>query len=191
MIEKLMIGVRSLPRKSAEIAAKVNEIIDSLGSSNILGGYANYINGDFTPIPVPANTETKLTLDASTGTIVTNLPDGVTNLWNSTTSQFDFSELAVGDRVRVRVDASLSNTGFNESYKMDLIIGLGSAKEFALPLAAGNRIFSGTSPISRYNGFYIGSQELVDNPAEIRIETTDAASGFLIDIYIEIDRKAA
>ncbi|AUR83189.1 hypothetical protein NVP1032O_09 [Vibrio phage 1.032.O._10N.261.54.F5] len=191
MIEKLMIGVRSLPRKTAEIAAKVNEIIDSLGSSNILGGYANYINGSFVPIPIPASTETKLTLDASTGTIVDNLPDGVTSVWNSTTGQFDFSELAIGDRVRVRVDGSLSNTGFDESYKMDLIVGIGSAKEFALPLATGNRLFSGTSTISRYNGFYVGSQEMIDNPAEIRVTTTDAASGFLIDLYVEIDRKSA
>ncbi|CAM0042525.1 hypothetical protein VPHK389_0007 [Vibrio phage K389] len=191
MIEKLMIGVRSLPRKTAEIATKVNEIIDSLGSSNILGGYANYINGNVTPISIPANTETKLTLDASTGVIVDELPDGVTNIWDSTTSQFDFSELAIGDRVRVRVDASISNTGFDESYKMDLVVGVGSAGEFALPLAAGNRLFSGTSPISRYNGFYIGSQALIDNPAEIRIETTDTASAFLIDLYVEVDRKSA
>ena len=191
MIEKLMIGVRSLPRKSAEIAAKVNEIIDTLGTSNMLGGYANYINGDVTPINIPAGVETKLTLDASTGTIVDELPDGVTNIWNSTTSQFDFSELKVGDRVRVRIDGSLTNTGFNESFVLNLVMGIGSTKEFTLPFASGNRLFAGTSVVSRYNGFYIGSQELIDNPSELRIQTTDASSGFLIDLYIEVDRKSA
>ncbi len=191
MIEKLMIGARSLPRKTAEIAMKVNEIIDSLGTSNILGGYANYINGDVTPINIPAGVETKLTLDASTGVIVDELPDGVTNVWNSTTSQFDFSELKVGDRVRVRIDGSLTNTGFNESFVLNLVMGIGSAREFTIPFASGNRLFAGTSVVSRYNGFYIGSQELIDNPSELRIQTTDAASGFLIDVYIEIDRKSA
>lgn len=191
MIEKLMIGVRSLPRKSAEIAAKVNEIIDSLGSSNMLGGYANYINGDFTPITIPADTETKLTLDAATGRIVNDLPDGVTNVWNSETSQFDFSELKVGDRVRIRVDGSLTNSGINESFVLNFVAGIGSAGEFTIPFASGNRLFPGTSVVSRYNGLYIGSQDLIDNPAELRVVTTDAASGFLIDLYIEIDRKAA
>ena len=191
MIEKLMIGVRSLPRKTAVIATKVNEIIDSLGSSNILGGYANYINGNVTPINIPAGVETKLTLDASTGVIVDELPDGVTNIWNSATSQFDFSELKMGDRVRVRIDGSMTNTGFNESFVLNLVMGIGSPKEFTLPFASGNRLFAGTSVVSRYNGFYIGSQEIIDNPSELRIQTTDAASGFLIDLYIEIDRKSA
>ncbi|AUR83283.1 hypothetical protein NVP1033O_09 [Vibrio phage 1.033.O._10N.222.49.B8] len=191
MIEKLMIGVRSLPRKTAEIAAKVNEIIDSLGASNMMGGYANYINGDVTPINIPAGVETKLTLDASTGVIVDELPDGVTTVWNSATSQFDFSELKIGDRVRVRVDGSMTNTGFNESFVLNLVMGVGGGNEFTIPFASGNRLFAGTSVVSRYNGFYIGSQELIDNPSELRIQTTDAASGFLIDLYIEIDRKSA
>ncbi|MGB1311954.1 MAG: hypothetical protein ACPG47_12120, partial [Leucothrix sp.] len=62
------------------------------GGSGVKAGWANYINGDLTPISVPAGVETKLTLDASTGTIVESfLPSGVTSLWDSVNGQFDFS----------------------------------------------------------------------------------------------------
>lgn len=151
------------------------------------GGWANYINGDLTPINIPAGVETKLTLDASTGTIIDQyLPVGVTSIWDSANSQFDFSQLAIGDMVDIRVDGSLTNSGFNESFALNLVAAIGSPSEFTLPFASGNRLFAGTSVVSRYNGVYIGSADMRDNPAELRIETTDPASGFLIDIYIKV-----
>jgi len=159
----------------------------SFPADAIRGGWANYINGDLTPINVPAGVETKLTLDANSGTIVDQyLPTGVTSLWNSTTNQFDFSDLSVGDMVDIRVDGSLTNTGFNESFVLNLVAAIGTANEFTLPFASGNRIFAGTSIVSRYNGIYLGSQNIVDAPAELRVVTTDDASGFLVDIYIKV-----
>lgn len=153
----------------------------------IRGGWANYINGDLTPINVPAGVETKLTLDADSGTIVDQyLPTGVTSIWNSTTSQFDFSELDVGDMVDIRVDGSLTISGLNESFELNLVAAIGTANEFTVPLASGNRFISGTSIVSRYNGIFLGSQNIVDAPAELRVVTTGDASGFLVDIYIKV-----
>lgn len=162
---------------------------DALPVDNIRGGFANYINGDLTPINIPAATETKLTLDASSGTIVDAfLPAGVTSVWDSVSSQFDFSQLSIGDMVDIRVDGSLTNTGFNESFALNFVSAIGSPSEFTLPFSSGNRLFAGTSVVSRYNGIYIGFQDMIDSPSELRVTTTDAASGFLIDIYIKILR---
>lgn len=150
-------------------------------------GWANYINGDLTPISVPAATETKLTMDASTGTIVeTFLPVGVSSLWDSVNSQFDFSSLSIGDMVDIRIDGSLTNSGFNESFVLNMVNAVGSPSEFTLPFASGNRLFAGTSIVSRYNGVYIGFQDMIDFPSELRILTTDASEGFLVDVYIKI-----
>jgi hypothetical protein len=153
-------------------------------------GYGTYFNGDTTPINIPAATPTKLTLTtAGGGEDETYLPLGVSGLWNSTTSQFDFSTLEVGDMVDIRVDGSLTNTGFNESFALDLVVGLGSPGEFTLPFASGVRLFSGTSAVSRYNGIFIGSEDAKNFPAELVMTTTDAASGFLIDIYVKVLKR--
>lgn len=158
------------------------------GAANtVVAGWANYINGDLTPINVPSGVETKLTLDASSGTIIDSfLPAGVNSLWNSVNGQFDFSDLSVGDVVDIRIDGSLTNTGFNESFALNLVSAVGSASEFTLPFSSGNRLLAGTAVISRYNGIYIGFQDMIDFPSELRVITTDAASGFLVDIYVKV-----
>ncbi len=160
-----------------------------LPSDNLTGGWAAYFNGDLTPIAIPAATPTKLTLDADSGGIQDEyLPLGVTKIWDSVNSQFDFSELALGDMVDIRVDGSLTNSGINESFVLNFIGALGSAGEYTLPFASGNRLFSGKSIVSRYNGVFIGTQDMIDNPSEMQIVTTDAASGFLVDIYVKVLR---
>jgi hypothetical protein len=170
-----------------EILAKTGG--GSLPSDNLTGGWAAYFNGDLTPISIPAATPTKLTMDATTGRIQdAYLPLGVTKIWDSTTSQFDFSELKLGDMVDVRVDGSLTNTGFDESFVLNFIGAKGSAGEYKLPFASGNRLFPGASIVSRYNGVFIGSQDMIDNPSELEIVTTDPATGFLVDIYVKIIR---
>ena len=153
-------------------------------------GWSSYFNGDTTPIALPAGTTTKLTLTTSGGGESEEyLPLGVSGLWNSTTSQFDFSSLEVGDMVDIRVDGSITNTGFNESFALDLVVGIGSPGEFTLPFASGVRLFSGTSAVSRYNGIFIGSDNAKSFPSEFRITPTDAATGFLIDIYVKVLKR--
>ena len=161
----------------------------SLPSDNLTGGWADYINGDLTPISIPANEPTKLTLNADSGvTLDQYLPLGVSKIWDSTNNQFDFSELSVGDMIDIRVDGELTNSGFNESFVLNLVVGVGSGSEFTLPFASGNRLFAGTAPVSRYNGIFAGSQSLIDFPSELQVVTTDASSGFLIDIYVKVIR---
>lgn len=156
--------------------------------SDIVGlGWGSYFNGDQTPINIPAGVETKLTLTTTGGDEREEyLPLGVSGLWNSTTSQFDFSSLEVGDMVDIRIDGSLTNSGFNESFALNLHVGIGSPGEFVLPFASGNRLFAGTAVVSRYNGIFIGSDNAKNFPAELRVVTTDAASGFLIDMYVKV-----
>lgn len=153
-------------------------------------GWGSYFNGDQTPINIPANTETKLTLTTvGGGENEQYLPLGVSGLWDSVNSQFDFSSLEVGDMVDVRVDGSLTNSGFNESFVLNMEIGIGSPGQFTLPFASGNRLFAGTATVSRYNGIFIGSDNVKNFPSELRVLTTDVASGFLIDIYVKVLKR--
>lgn len=154
------------------------------------GGWANYINGDTTPITLPANVETKLTLDASTGAVIDEyLPKGVTSVWDSVNSQFNFSQLSVGDMVDIRIDGEIdTTTSFtNNAFFINVVAAIGSPSEFTIPFESGNRFVAGDNVISRYNGVFIGSQDMIDNPAEIRaLMVNDNAQGFLVDIYIKV-----
>ncbi|QZI87843.1 hypothetical protein SIPHO054v2_p0044 [Vibrio phage 103E44.1] len=153
-------------------------------------GWGSYFNGDTTPIVIPAGVETKLTLTTVGGNETEEyLPIGVSGLWDSVNSQFDFSSLEVGDMVDLRVDGSLTNSGFNESFNLNLVAAIGSPGEYTLPFASGNRLFAGTAIVSRYNGIFIGSDNAKNFPTELRITTTDDASGFLVDIYIKVLKR--
>lgn len=159
----------------------------SLPPDALRGGWANYVNGDQTPINIQAGVETKLTLTTVGGVEREEyLPIGVSGLWDSVNSQFDFSSLNVGDMIDFRIDGSLTNSGLNESFVLNLVAGIGTPSEFTLPISSGNRLFAGTSIVSRYNGIFIGSENTRTAPAELRILTTDDASGFLIDIYVKV-----
>lgn len=153
-------------------------------------GWGSYFNGDQTPINIPTGVETKLTLTTTGGSEIEEyLPLGVSGLWDSTNSQFDFSSLEVGDMVDIRVDGSLTNSGLNESFALNLVVGIGSPSEFTLPFSSGNRLFPGTSTVSRYNGIFIGSENAKNFPSELRVITTDPATAFLIDIYIKVLKR--
>lgn len=155
----------------------------------LCSGWAAYFNTDLTPISIPAGTPTKLTLTTTAQSVDEEfLPLGTSSLWDSVNSQFDFSSLQVGDSVDIRVDGELTNTGFNESYKLNLHAALGAPSEYVLPFASGTRIFAGTAAVSRYNSLYI-RQHMIDYPSELRLVTTDASTGFLIDIFIRVIRK--
>ena len=173
---------------TAEQAAK----LDKLPADPLGGGWANYINGNQTPILIPGGVETKLTLDASTGAIIdAYLPEGVTSLWDSATSQFDFSQLSVGDEVLIRLDGQLETTTINDSFLVRFVGAVGSASEFVLPFASGNRFIPADGPVSRFNAVFIGSQDLIDFPSEIRALASDDASGYLIDIYVSVRQVTA
>lgn len=161
---------------------------NQLGGSSQSTGFVSIFNEDLTPVAIPENGEVKLPL-AATDVDESFLPVGVSGLWNPTTNQFDFSSLDIGDTVDLRVDGSLTNTGFNESFRMLLRAAIGSPSQYELPLGYGNRLFAGTSGISRYNGFFIGSADMRDNPAEIIVTATASATCFLTDIYIRVTRK--
>lgn len=151
-------------------------------------GWADYMNSDQTPISVPAGVPTKLTCDAIP-TVDGFLPVGVTSLWNGTTSQFDFTELKIGDMVDIRLDGSFETTTVNDSFEVDMIVAIGSPGEFTLPFAAGNRFQPGVNVASRYNSLYIGSSDLINNPSEFRGVASDNAFAFIIDIYIRVIRS--
>jgi hypothetical protein len=80
-----------------------------------------------TPIPLTlADTYYPLTNDGAGP--FTNLAyglAGVTDVWNTTTNRFDFSNLAVGSTVDIRLDVTITTAGANDNVSLGMYIAEG------------------------------------------------------------------
>lgn len=182
------LGPQPYPGASALTELQEKKLANIPDSNVLSGGWGNYINGNTNPITIPSGVETKLTLDADSGLVRELLPPGVSGLWNSSTSQFDFSSLEVGDMVEIRLDGGLTTTTINDSFQVNLTVAKGSPSQFLLPFASGNRFIAGLNDVSRYNGLYLGidDADIKNFPAEFSAISSDDASGFLIDVYVRV-----
>lgn len=161
----------------------------SSSQADFITGWANYINGDLTPITLLEDVSTDLTMDSGSGTVNEEyLPDGVSGLWDSTNNAFDFSSLKVGDMVDIRIDGFITTTGINTSFSLDVIAGFGSPSQFTFPFASGGRFLPSSNSVSRYNGIFIGSEDVLNYPAKIVALATSASTAYLVDIYIKVTR---
>ena len=166
-------------------------MIPGLNEDVPLIGWANYINGNTTPIAVPNSTETKLTLDTTAGEAIEDyLPTGITSIWNTTNNQIDLSELSVGDMISIRLDAVIETGGNNVDYEFYIKFGIGTASEFSLDMVSSSKAKAGTVKISRFNEVYIGSTDIRDNPAEIYVIIDGTAStAYTVDLYTKITKR--
>ena len=115
-------------------------------------------------------------------------PYGITQIWNTTTNAFDFSQLSLGDMVSLRVDLLIDTTATNQDFRVYITLGIGTASEYSLLLNQ-----------TTYKGAYVFLEEVtfsIDNedwrtaPAKI-IGVTDASASVLVNgWYVPIIRKS-
>jgi len=112
--------------------------------------------------------------------------DGV---WNVTTNQFDFSQLSLGDQLLIRIDLTITPSTPNQD--IDIAINFDIGGESFL-LMVDHLIPKRTDDIGRhisYVAIYMGTQNVIDNPAEILVRS-DATTTILVHgWYINITRR--
>lgn len=117
-------------------------------------------------------------------------PDTVTDVWDKTLNQFDFTDLALGDMVDIRVDVEVTTTTANQDVSLQLELGIGGVPytlqvDFISPKTAGfHRLLS-------YTGIYMGDTNTLNNPGEVQLDT-DASLASAIKVngwYIKIIRR--
>lgn len=169
----------------------VRTAIDEIAYLNAMGTfhYADLAT-QTVPISVTSGVEAKLTNDADgVDTNVNNAPFGVSGLWNPSTNQFDFTQLAVGDVVHFRPDLSIDLTGTNTSYKLYMKMAIGGLNPWTLNIHNGERKSTDEFDENIFVGFDIASDETKDFPAEIYILTDAGATVKVNGWYFEIIRK--
>jgi hypothetical protein len=168
-------------------AAEANEIkekFNAVAQGRIM--QADY-NDSGQVVPFVAGVPVSVPCDASG--IFTNtlfLPDGV-SLYNSADEQFDFSQLDIGDTVDIRLDIFPTLSAPNQSVTVNLVLASGTANEFRLPFITEQAYkTAGEKELLRYNGFYIGSADVRDNPAYFEFVSDGSGTLRVNGYYIRV-----
>lgn len=143
-----------------------------------------------TPISPTINVFTKLTnngLGANTST--THLPAGITSVWNATNGQIDLSQLPLYSMINARYDLSITTTAANQSMFLSVFLGIGSPSAYESPKDYKQFKTAGTYPITIWSGSYIGSNDIKNYPAEIRLKSDAACTVRVNGWYFQVFKK--
>ena len=153
-------------------------------------GYAVYEDSKVTTTTLAAGVFTIIPNDAL-GTNTTNayLPLGVTNLWNAGTSSFDFSELAVGDAVEMRIIVQPTTTSNNTEIELDLFLGSGGAQYKVPFITTQNFQFAGLSEATRYTSFPIRDEDTRTSPAQFKAIADKNCTLQTDDFFVKVTRN--
>jgi len=63
-----------------------------------------------------------------------NILTGVTDIFNTTTNAFDFSDLVIGDYFQIRVNLTVTTTSLNQNIEVTMDLAQGTASEYTITL---------------------------------------------------------
>lgn len=148
-------------------------------ADNIKGGILDYNDAAtaITPINIPPGLiNTDITNDgAGPFTNKAYAPVGVSDVWNTTTNLFDWSDLKLGDMVDIRLDLSITTSSPNQLVEIDLLVAVGGS-QYAIPFSRNVYKNAGSQSLNRYNGIYMGDTNTLNNGAKFVVRSDSAAT---------------
>lgn len=165
-------------------AAK-NEIEDLQSSI----GFVDYNHGGGTQ-SITAATWTKLLNDtAGPNTKTDAMPSGITRLWDSTNNQIKLDELPLKSMVNARYDISVTTTAANQVVNLSVFLGVGSPSEYESPKLHQQFKTAGTYQMTVFTGSYVGSNDIKNYPAEVKIKSDANCTVQVNGWYFQIFKK--
>jgi hypothetical protein len=142
-----------------------------------------------TPIALTlADTDYDLTNDgAGANSSSTRSVPASTEIWNTSTNRFDWTNLEVSDTMDLRVDVEFTTGAVNTGISMALILDVGGLN-VNIPLLSGQEVkTAGSIRELGYEGFYIGNSTILAGPAKIvasadKTGTTIKVNGWYIRV---------
>ena len=173
--------------------ASIKSYIGTASPDGFSGGWADYADVATigSPIAVTA-VPTALTNDGlGVDTNTAYLPiggNGITQLWNTSSNGFDFSDLNVGDMLEIRMDIDVIITSNNTA--VDVNLHMGSGGTVIVPfISQQNFKTTGTFEVIRYMGLYIGSEDIRDTLAQLKISADNNCTCIVNGWYIKATRR--
>lgn len=161
----------------------------TIPTDNCRVGFADYNDAatGTTPINVPGTlTDVDITND-ELGSFTNKgfLPTGVTDVYDATTNQFDWSELKLGDMVDIRLDLDVTTSSPNQLVEIDLVVAVGGS-QYSIPFVDNAFKSAGAQRVNRYNGIYLGDTNTLNNPAKFVIRSDDTATVRVNGWYVKV-----
>lgn len=117
-------------------------------------------------------------------------PD-ITDIWDTVGDEFDFSSLALGDTVDIRLDVEVTSTALNQDFDIDLVLAIGTAGEYRIPFIVEQQFkATGSRQLIRFNSIYMGDTNTRDNPGKFQIRSSDPGSVKVNGWYVRVSRRA-
>ena len=174
---------------------KLNEItrfINQLGIRAFGSFDYNDLATQTTPIDVLSGVETTITNDGQGAQSTDEFaPYGVTQIWDVDTDSFDLSQLSIGDHVEIRMQLKVTTTSPNTAIKARLTMAIGTASEYTIPFSNGfYKTATADEEIARFNGFYIGSEDVRDAPTKLTVISDEDCSIKVDGFYCTVTKRA-
>jgi hypothetical protein len=176
-----------------ELVTTIHGYIGTASPDGFSGGWADYNDTATTGSPIAVTavpavlTNNGLGVDTNTKYLPIS-GNGITQLWNTSSNGFDFSDLNVGDMLDIRMDISVVIASTNTVVDVNLLMGTGGS--VVVPFISDqNYKATGTFEVIRYMGIYIGSTDVRDTLAQLKIEADKNCTCIVHGWYIKAIRR--
>ena len=176
-----------------ELVTTIKGYIGTASPDGFSGGWADYADTATTGTPINVTAVPAVLTNDGTGvnTNTSYLPiggNGITQLWDTSSNGFEFSELEVGDMVDIRMHISVIIASTNTVVDVNLHMGAGGS--VVVPFISDqNYKATGTFEVIRYMGVYIGSEDVRDNLAQLKISADNNCTCTVHGWYIKAIRR--
>lgn len=178
-----------MPIRNELLEEILTATMDGIPADNCTIGLVDYNDAAtvITPINIPTGLVNVNVTNDTLGPLTNKayLPLGVTDIWDSSTDLFDWSELKLGDMIDIRLDLSVTTTSPNQLVQVDLSLGVGGS-QYSIPFEDNVFKSSGTQRITRYNGIYIGDTNTLNNGARFVIRSDNTATLVVNGWYVKV-----
>ena len=123
-------------------------------------------------------------------TFLTQPPYGITSVWNESTNTFDFSQLAIGDEVFIRVDLIVTTSGVNQSSDIELLLAEATADVKTLLVGS---VFTETAAATVFSNeihFQISNENIRITAAKLLFSSDASADIEVTGFHVYIVRKS-
>jgi hypothetical protein len=176
-----------------ELVTTIKGYIGTASPDGFSGGWADYADVTTTGSPIAVSAVPAVLTNDGLGvdTKTAYLPiggNGITQLWDTSSNGFDFSDLNVGDMVDIRMDISVIIASTNTVVDVNLVMGSGGS--VVVPFISDqNYKATGTFEVIRYMGLYIGSEDVRDTLAQLKISADNNCTCIVNGWYIKATRR--
>lgn len=116
----------------------------------------------------------------------TYAPQGISDVWDASNNQFDWSQLVLGDMVDIRLDVNIITANVNTEVTMVLELALGGIPYNINWFNPTNFKNSVNHHIVKFNGVYMGDNNTLNNPAKFGIKADKTCTIIVNGWYCKI-----